>query len=235
MKASCTGLRVAIFGLAFVAISWRIAISLLSKHPSSAVLRTRYLTNLTTTRSNYSHVLITGVTGFLGFHIAHKLSQHGYKVVGLDSLYDGSEETRLKFLRLDALLPNTTVLDASICNATLLADLHARYSFQHVFLLADFASCSCLAPLLSFSEQTPHRSKLYVFTLPTYAHKLHACSHHRTHREFQVVIMNVDEKVLGPYQWPYVDTAGLDKDTGPDIIYNHMTGATRYWVLHFFR
>eukprot|EP01031_Cornospumella_fuschlensis_P027640 gene27640-33378_t len=205
MKDICTGLRVAIFGLAFVAISWRIAISLLSKHPS-ALLRTRHLTNLTTTRSNQSHVLITGVTGFLGLHIAHKLSQLDYKVVGLDSLYDGSEETRFKFLRLDALLPNTTVLDASICNSTLLADLHARYSFQHVFLLADFASCSCLAPLLSFSEQTPHRSKL----------------------EFQVVIMNMDEKVLGPYQWPYVDTAGLDKDTGPDIFYNHMTGKEVY-------
>ena len=37
-------------------------------------------------------ILITGVAGFLGSHLAEKLSNMGYKVVGIDNMLGGYED-----------------------------------------------------------------------------------------------------------------------------------------------
>ena len=34
------------------------------------------------------HILITGVAGFIGFHLAKRLLSEGHRVTGLDSLND---------------------------------------------------------------------------------------------------------------------------------------------------
>ncbi len=51
---------------------------------------------------NFKSVLITGAAGFIGFHLAHRLLNDGYSVVGIDNLndyYDVSlKEDRLKQL-----------------------------------------------------------------------------------------------------------------------------------------
>tara|TARA_R110000868_G_scaffold73117_6_gene212425 strand:+ start:1149 stop:2132 length:984 start_codon:yes stop_codon:yes gene_type:complete len=49
--------------------------------------------------------LVTGVAGFIGFHVAQRLLQRGERVVGLDNL-DSYYATALKQRRLDALKPH---------------------------------------------------------------------------------------------------------------------------------
>lgn len=46
------------------------------------------------------HVLITGTAGFIGFHLARKLVDHGYRVTGLDSIND-YYDVNLKYSRLE--------------------------------------------------------------------------------------------------------------------------------------
>ncbi len=47
-----------------------------------------------------SKILITGTAGFIGFHLAKKLLQEGFKVVGIDNIND-YYSTELKFARLN--------------------------------------------------------------------------------------------------------------------------------------
>jgi UDP-glucuronate 4-epimerase len=49
-------------------------------------------------------ILLTGVAGFIGYHVAEALLARGEQVVGIDSLND-YYDTRLKQARLDRLLP----------------------------------------------------------------------------------------------------------------------------------
>lgn len=49
--------------------------------------------------------LVTGVAGFIGFHVAQRLLQRGEQVIGLDNL-DSYYATALKQRRLDALKPH---------------------------------------------------------------------------------------------------------------------------------
>ena len=37
-------------------------------------------------------ILITGVAGFIGFHLAKKLIEQGYEVVGIDNINDYYDE-----------------------------------------------------------------------------------------------------------------------------------------------
>ena len=45
-------------------------------------------------------ILVTGVAGFIGMHVAHRLLEQGVEVVGIDNLNDyyevGLKEDRLK-------------------------------------------------------------------------------------------------------------------------------------------
>lgn len=54
-------------------------------------------------------LLITGTSGFIGFHLAHKLLKNGYKVVGIDSMND-YYDVRLKEDRLSILSENENFL-----------------------------------------------------------------------------------------------------------------------------
>ena len=45
-------------------------------------------------------ILVTGTAGFIGFHLAQKLTSMGFEVVGLDSIND-YYDVRLKYARLD--------------------------------------------------------------------------------------------------------------------------------------
>mgnify|MGYP000974979460 FL=1 len=51
-------------------------------------------------------VLVTGVAGFIGMHVAQRLLARGDEVVGLDNLND-YYDPQLKEARLDALAKNT--------------------------------------------------------------------------------------------------------------------------------
>ena len=48
-------------------------------------------------------ILVTGVAGFIGFHVAKQLLKEGFEVVGIDNLND-YYDVRLKKARLSKLL-----------------------------------------------------------------------------------------------------------------------------------
>ena len=50
-------------------------------------------------------ILITGTAGFIGFHLAQKLCELNYEIVGIDNIND-YYDPELKFARL-AEVPNT--------------------------------------------------------------------------------------------------------------------------------
>ena len=50
-------------------------------------------------------VIISGSAGFIGFHLAKKLMNMGFEVIGIDSLND-AYDVRLKNLRLNELSNN---------------------------------------------------------------------------------------------------------------------------------
>ena len=51
------------------------------------------------------NILITGVSGFIGFHTANKFLHKGFKVIGLDSI-DNYYDVQLKKNRLSILKKN---------------------------------------------------------------------------------------------------------------------------------
>ena len=54
--------------------------------------------------SNIKKILVTGVAGFLGSHLSEKLSQLGYKVVGIDNMlggYDDNVPKNIEFHNMD--------------------------------------------------------------------------------------------------------------------------------------
>ena len=55
-------------------------------------------------------ILVTGVAGFIGFHLVNSLVKDGYEVIGLDSIND-YYDTNIKYDRLKELGINDPVLN----------------------------------------------------------------------------------------------------------------------------
>lgn len=76
-------------------------------------------------------VLVTGVAGFIGSHVAEHLLRGGHEVVGLDDLSGGFMEN----------VPEPTeFVKGSVCDRELAEDLFARRSFDAVYHLAAYAA-----------------------------------------------------------------------------------------------
>ncbi len=82
-------------------------------------------------------ILVTGVAGFIGMHVAKKLLDDGYEVVGIDNLND-YYSPRLKAYRLEKLASYTkyTFLNLDISDANAVGSLFQRGCFQRVIHLA---------------------------------------------------------------------------------------------------
>ena len=67
-------------------------------------------------------ILVTGCSGFIGFHLSKILCSNGYNIVGIDNMndyYDVSlKESRLKILEKNKLFRfyNYDIKDMSLCN-----------------------------------------------------------------------------------------------------------------------
>lgn len=85
-------------------------------------------------------VLVTGVAGFIGFHVAKQLLDQDVIVVGIDNLnnyYDVSlKEARLNELSKHAKAKNFTFIKMDISDTTLVQELFAQHSFMQVIHLA---------------------------------------------------------------------------------------------------
>src|SRR5215469_3171711 len=78
-----------------------------------------------------SKVLVTGVAGFIGSHVAMHLLKQGHTVVGLDDLSGGFE---------DHVPHGTQFVRGSINDEALINRLFAEHKFEYVFHLAAYAA-----------------------------------------------------------------------------------------------
>lgn len=106
-------------------------------------------------------ILVTGVAGFIGYHLATKLLTQGNQVYGVDNLND-YYDVSLKQARLQQILPhsNFTFDYLDISDRTLVAELFAANDFDVVVHLAAQAG-------VRYSLQNPHAyvdSNLVGFT-----------------------------------------------------------------------
>jgi UDP-glucuronate 4-epimerase len=89
-----------------------------------------------------SNILVTGSSGFIGFHLTKKLLECGYCVFGIDN-HDPSYDQTLKEDRLDYLLNysksnnrNFTFFKKDICNYEELKKIFDKFEFNYIFNLA---------------------------------------------------------------------------------------------------
>jgi UDP-glucuronate 4-epimerase len=121
-------------------------------------------------------VLVTGVAGFIGYHVAKALLTRGDAVIGLDSVnayYDPAlKEARLGDLERAAkeLAANFTFIRANIADASAVKECFARCAFDRVIHLAAQAG-------IRHSIDNPHD---YVeANLVGFTNILEACRHNR--------------------------------------------------------
>ena len=116
-------------------------------------------------------ILITGVAGFIGFHLARRLLQQSRAVVGLDNVNDYYDVT-LKEARLAELTPFSgfEFIRADLANRIAIADVFQRQEIEIVVNLAAQAG-------VRYSLVNPHS---YIHSnIEGFLNILEACRHHR--------------------------------------------------------
>jgi UDP-glucuronate 4-epimerase len=95
-------------------------------------------------------ILVTGVAGFIGFHVARRLTADGHKVVGIDSVND-YYDPRLKQARLDLLEsnPDFSFVKLNLADRAASNALFRQYRFPTVVHLAAQAG-------VRYSLENPH-------------------------------------------------------------------------------
>jgi UDP-glucuronate 4-epimerase len=116
-----------------------------------------------------NHILVTGATGFIGFHVSKALLDRGETVIGLDNLND-YYDVQLKCDRLAQLEPykNFRFHKLDLIDRTGMEALFAQYLPQRVVHLAAQAG-------VRYSLENPHA---YVDSnLVGFLHILEGCCH----------------------------------------------------------
>lgn len=80
---------------------------------------------------NQNNILITGIAGFIGFHLAQQLLKKGYQVVGIDNL-NTYYDVDLKYARLAEL--GIAKQDCEFYNREVTSSTHAQLSFYQLKL-----------------------------------------------------------------------------------------------------
>ncbi|MBI3939073.1 MAG: NAD-dependent epimerase [Betaproteobacteria bacterium] len=116
-------------------------------------------------------MLVTGVAGFIGMHVARRLLTRGDEVVGVDNLND-YYDVNLKLARLEQLRAKNgfRFKKLDIAEREGLAELFAREQFHRVVHLAAQAG-------VRYSLKSPHS---YIHSnIVGFANVLEGCRHHR--------------------------------------------------------
>jgi UDP-glucuronate 4-epimerase len=105
---------------------------------------------MTTRKTQYSPILVTGVAGFIGFHAAARLLERGERVIGLDNVND-YYDVRLKKARLAKLKPFKQFTFTKI-------DLADRVKMRRLFATQSIAKVVHLAAQagVRYSLVNPH-------------------------------------------------------------------------------
>ena len=133
-------------------------------------------------------IYITGIAGFIGFHLAEKLSMEGYEVAGIDNYND----YYLRGLKYDRAKILEDKYDMHICNADIeTVDWESLEDYDAVIHLAAYAG-------VRYSLKHP---QIYIDTNISATQRLiHACEP----LEIPVVYASsssVDTDHLNPYAW----------------------------------
>ena len=118
----------------------------------------------------FKRVLVTGAAGFIGFHLAKRLLEEGYDVVGLDNV-NSYYDVRLKQARLAELADSKafTFVKMDLSEKDSLNDLFGQHQFDVVVNLAAQAG-------VRYSLENPHA---YVDSnLVGFVNILEGCRHH---------------------------------------------------------
>ncbi len=118
----------------------------------------------------FKRILVTGTAGFIGFHLAKRLLDDGYDVVGIDNV-NAYYDVGLKEARLDELAPYQTFsfLKMELSDKQSLDDLFGQHHFDVVVNLAAQAG-------VRYSLENP---QAYVDSnLVGFVNILEACRHH---------------------------------------------------------
>lgn len=115
-------------------------------------------------------ILVTGSSGFIGFHLSQRLLNDGYSVIGVDNMND-YYDVSLKQARLEILKPhgNFQFFLLDLCDRTSLMELFRENKITTVVNLAAQAG-------VRYSLENPHA---YVDSnLVGFVNILEACRHH---------------------------------------------------------
>jgi len=118
----------------------------------------------------YQNVLVTGVAGFIGFHLTRRLLKDGYQVVGVDNL-NPYYDVALKEARLEALKDesNFIFIKMDLTDRNQLGALFSRQAFDVVVNMAAQAG-------VRYSIENPYA---YVDSnLVGFVNLLECCRHH---------------------------------------------------------
>ncbi|MCW8397220.1 NAD-dependent epimerase [Legionella sp. PATHC038] len=116
-------------------------------------------------------VLVTGVAGFIGFHVAQKLCERGDEVIGIDNLND-YYDVNLKKARLQQLadFAHFKFIHLELADRESMAQLFASHNFQRVIHLGAQAG-------VRYSIENPY---VYIDSnLVGFLNILEGCRHHR--------------------------------------------------------
>ena len=116
-------------------------------------------------------ILVTGVAGFIGMHVAKRLLERGDEVVGVDNLND-YYDVKLKQDRLEQLKPfgEFRFIKLDIAERETIADLFALEKFERVINLA-------AQPGVRYSLKNPHA---YInANIVGFTNILEGCRHHQ--------------------------------------------------------
>lgn len=156
-------------------------------------------------------VLVTGVAGFIGFHVARRLLDQGRQVVGLDNIncyYDPAlKRARLGILRGD---PRFSFVQIDLGDRSATADLFAKHRFARVIHLAAqagghliYASSSSVyganteSPF-STRHRTDHPISFYAATKKANELMAHSYSH-----LYRLPVTGLRFfMIYGPWGWP---------------------------------
>lgn len=119
---------------------------------------------------DFERVLVTGTAGFIGFHLANRLLESGYDVVGLDNV-NSYYDVRLKEARLAELTDKKAFrfFKMDLSDKESLSGLFGRHQFDVVVHLAAQAG-------VRYSLENPHA---YVDSnLVGFVNILEGCRHH---------------------------------------------------------
>ena len=108
-------------------------------------------------------ILVTGINGFIGSHLALELLEKGYQVIGVDQAYPKNIPKKIRFFRLDLTKDNTyRELPRDIDTIIHLAALMDKNPDEKKLIKVFTINCLATLKLLEFARKI--KIKKFIFS-----------------------------------------------------------------------